>query len=61
MSKTYAIDVPNGYDPEAAWINYDYFDTREEAIKFARHHFGADENGCICLLSEIEEIEDDHC
>ena len=59
MSKTYAIDVPNGYDPEAAWINYDYFDTREEAIKFARQHFGADENGCICLLNEIEEIEDE--
>ena len=59
MSKTYAIDVPNGYDAEATWINYDYFDTKEEAIKFAMHHFGADENGCICLLSELEEDEDE--
>jgi len=54
MSKFYSIDVPNGYDAEAAWINYNCFETKEEAVKFAMHHFGADENGCICLLSEIE-------
>ena len=59
MSKYYAIDVPNGYDPESAWINYNCFETKEEAVKVAMHHFGADENGCICLLSELEEDEDE--
>ena len=65
MSNTYAVsnkvharlDVPNGYDAEVEWMDYDYFETKEEAIKFARHHFGADKNGCICLVSEFEDEE----
>ena len=54
MKTVYAIDVPNGSEE---WVNYDYFETKEEAIKYAMLHFGADENGCVCLVNEFEEEE----
>ena len=55
MSNTYFVDVPDARDAESPWINCSDFETKEEAIQFARHHFGADENGCICLISEVED------
>ncbi len=53
----YAVDIPNydiilnGY--EAEWRNIDYFETREDAIKFAQEHFGADEEGRINLVTSL--------
>ena len=53
----YADDVPPSYPDKQGsfeeWINVDYFKTKEEAIKFAQEHFGADENGMICLISNF--------
>ncbi len=53
----YAVDVPPSYPDKQGsfeeWINVDYFKTKEEAIKFAQEHFGADENGMICLISNF--------
>lgn len=50
------VDIPptlERYDPEVEieWVNVGSFKTREEALKFAQEMFGADENGCICLLT----------
>jgi hypothetical protein len=55
----YAVDVPNGHDPEAEWVNYGYYPTREEALEAVRHHFGADEAGRIELISELPVEEDE--
>ena len=55
MRNTYFVDVPDASDAKLPWVNYAGFETKEEAIQFARHHFGADENGCICLISEVED------
>jgi hypothetical protein len=49
----YAVDIPNGSDPEGEWVNLGYFETREEAIAYAREALGADEDGRIGLVSEL--------
>lgn len=54
---TFFVDIPsilnvNGIDESL--INVESFATREEAIEFAQQHFGADENGMICLISEVK-------
>ena len=53
MSK-FSIDVPNGYDPESNMITYDVYDTKEEAIKYAKHLFGADDEGRVLIVTEFE-------
>jgi hypothetical protein len=54
----YYIDMPNSYDGlNFQWLNLEVFETREEAIKFAQHHFGADENGCICLITPDFQVK----
>ena len=58
MSK-FAIDVPNGYDPESNMITYDIYDTKEEAIKYAKHLFGADDEGRVLIVTEFEGLEDE--
>ena len=35
------------------WINIEFFKTKQEAIDFVKEHFGADENGMVCLVSAI--------
>ncbi len=45
------VDVPNTCGGDE-WQNILTCDTREEAIKYAMEKFGADENGCICLVSQ---------
>lgn len=45
------VDVPNTNGGDE-WQNVLTCDTREEAIKYAMETFGADENGCICLVSQ---------
>lgn len=51
----YAVDIPQCFngDPIDEWYCVDYFKTKEEAIKYAQEHFGADENGCVCLVSSF--------
>jgi hypothetical protein len=44
------VDIPQ-IDKEE-WLNVDFFETREEAIKYAQEHFGADENGMVSLISQ---------
>jgi hypothetical protein len=50
----YYVDLPSidGIgNPDCPMIAVDNFPTREEAIAFAREHFGADDEGRICLVS----------
>lgn len=55
----FAVDLPNPQDIDGEWVNVEYFDTRQEAIDFCKEHFGADDNGCICLVSKLPPIEDE--
>lgn len=45
----YAVDIPAEFGYE--WAAIEYFETKEEAIKFAQEKFGADESGNVCLVS----------
>ena len=53
----FAIDLPNPNDPEDMWQTYDSYATREEALAAAQHHFGADSEGRINLISKLPEEE----
>jgi hypothetical protein len=57
--QTYPVDIPNSYDPTGNWINLDSFDTKADAIAYVRETFGADEDGCICLVSEFDDGDDE--
>ncbi len=56
-SEVYSVNLPISHDPKSAWLNVEVFETKEEAIKFVQHQFGADENGCICLV--VQEVSDE--
>lgn len=43
--------TPDGEDGYGTWINIDSFKTRQEAIDFAKEHFGADDEGKVSLIS----------
>lgn len=49
-----AVDIPrvdgNGR-PTDEWYCVEHFKTKEEALAFARFHYGADENGMVCIVS----------
>ena len=48
------VDIPTEEcvnNVNGAWKNVAHCSTREEAINFAREHFGADEEGRVCLVS----------
>lgn len=50
----YYVDIPSLEcvdNPDGAWKNVATFKTREEALKFAQEHFGADENGTVKLVT----------
>jgi len=51
----WAVDIPQTFDgdPTDEWKTVEYFENREDAIKFAQEHFGADEDGMICLISSF--------
>lgn len=49
---TYHVDIPRSDINNKEWINVENFNSRSEAIKFAMKHFGADENGMICIISQ---------
>ena len=52
----YIVDLPK---EDGAWKEVDTFDTKEDAIKFCRNLFRADEEGRVCLVSEISGVEDE--
>lgn len=47
----FAVDIPQADKEE--YLAVQYFETREEAIKFAQERFGADEEGKISLVSQF--------
>lgn len=58
-SLKFAIDIPNSSNFEEAWVNVDYFESREKAIQFARQLFGADAEGKICVVSELPDEDNE--
>ncbi len=57
MSKkhVYYVDIPT--DKDGVWKNTNTFFSRDEAIAFARAKYGADKNGCICLITQGYVVE----
>lgn len=50
----HSVDIPqvgSKGEPMEEWYCVEYFKTREEAIKYAQDHFGADEEGKVSLVS----------
>ena len=58
MSKIYRVDIPHMYRKDE-FYNVATLDTREEAIQFCKDNYGADDKGCICLVSEGQAVEED--
>jgi|APSaa5957512622_1039677.scaffolds.fasta_scaffold254127_2 hypothetical protein len=58
MSRT-LVDIPNPLDIEGPWVMIKDFGDREAAITYLQDVLGADENGCICLITELHEEEED--
>ena len=56
-SLNFAVDIPSAITNHRGeyqeWINIEFFKTKQEAIDFVKEHFGADENGMVCLVSTI--------
>jgi len=46
----YFVDIPNTNGGDE-WNSVFESTSRPEAIAYAREHFGADENGMICIIS----------
>jgi len=55
MSKLYTIDLPNPYSIDGSWVCVTGFPTEKEAIEFAKKQFGADADGKISLISEVDD------
>lgn len=54
---TWLVDVPNHANPDAeVWVEVGEFDTEQQAISFTQEKYGADEKGCICLVSEFVQV-----
>lgn len=51
------VDIPTSR--KDGWENTGTFFSREKALAFAKEEYGADENGCVCLLTQGEEVEDE--
>lgn len=58
MNKIYYVDIPHMYRKDE-FYNVAILDTREEAIQFCKDNYRADDNGCICLISEGQDLEED--
>jgi len=48
---TFFVDVPPTNFGDA-WTNVESFKDKQEAIDYAKKHFGADDNGMICIVSQ---------
>jgi hypothetical protein len=59
MSKScnmrYAIDLPNPFDLDGPLLNIDYFETKKEALKYAKDLFNADSKGRINIISKLPQ------
>ena len=51
----FVVDIPHLHpiDHTPEWETIEYFDTKEEAIEYARNTFGADDKGMVSLISEV--------
>lgn len=52
--QTFWVDIPlhpSLQSEPTEFTNVATFDNKEDAIKYAMEHFGADENGNICLVT----------
>jgi hypothetical protein len=62
-AKRYLVDLPDftafrgDPDCDTPWINVRNFETREEAIAWCKLHLGADDEGRVNLISEVEEVD----
>lgn len=55
--KSFHVDLPNPRDPEAPWVEYGVYASKKEALTAVRHHFGADSQGRISIISEVDNGE----
>ena len=62
MTKNYVwwVDIPTSRKDGAdnIWENTGTFFSHKEAIAFAKEEYCADENGCVCLITLGETVED---
>ena len=52
--ETWYVDIPSlacAYDEESSWIPMATFNSKQEALDYARITFGADEEGRIQLVT----------
>lgn len=63
MSKNYVwwIDIPTSRKDgsDNIWENTGTFFSREKALAFAKEEYGADEKGCVCLITQGDAVEDE--
>jgi hypothetical protein len=52
----FSVDIPNSNDIAESFVNICNFQTKEEALKFVKDIFGANEEGKISLISEVKNI-----
>lgn len=52
---TYYIDIPDINEHEYPWININTFYSKEKALAYVKEKFGADNEGRICLITEVED------
>ena len=55
MSKYFLVDLPNPHKIDGGWVCVTAFPTKEEAIEFAQVQFGADDDGKIDLVREVDD------
>lgn len=51
--RVYWVDIPTDTteeDENYSWKNVGKFASRQEAIDYAKEHFGADDEGKVCLV-----------
>lgn len=48
----YCVDLPLLWGD---WKFIQAFNTKTEAVEFCQGHFGADDAGMVCLISEVED------
>lgn len=47
------IDLPNPYDIKGPMLNIATFDTKQQALDWAKEHLGADDQGRIYIVTEL--------
>lgn len=49
----YAIDLPDPNNLDGEMVNMGYFETKREALRWAKKNVGADSKGHITILSRM--------